>query len=267
MEEITLAHQTLLEPLLRALNSDLIDYSFTNVYLFRKIHQFQLVQKKGLFIRGKSRDGVSYLMPTFPLRELDFSDIEGEILFPIPEAWLSFFDSRFEWSHLDADDDYLYKSAKMAHLPGRKLSSRRNLVHQFLDHYPDHEVQPLTQDRAGDALQVLEGWKSHPHHDPRYTDYEECKEALQLIDRLHLGDVFSMWRKNRPDFYLGRGSTGALMSTTWPRRSPLIRGFISFSLNFVHRGWRPLTNGSIWGRTSAPRTFAIRSAPISQINY
>jgi uncharacterized protein len=190
--ELTLEHQALLEPRFRRLALDLCDYNFANLYLFRKVHAFELVERGDLYVRGKTRDGQPYLMPTRGIQEIDWEDLqaclgEHEILFPIPEEWLSAFDpERFEWSRADQDDDYLYHSDKLGHYPGRKLSSRRNLVHQFLDKYPSHLSFPLRAERASHALQVLEEWQRHPHGDPSYTDYEECREAIQLIDRLHL---------------------------------------------------------------------------------
>lgn len=204
-EKISLDHQAFLEPRLRALGSDFIDYSFTNLYIFRDVHDFRLVQKKQLYIRGKSRDGVSYLMPLVPASEIDWQEVKGELLFPLSEQAVATFDSsQFEWRHADLDDDYLYRTEKLAHLPGRKLSSRRNLVHQFLDHYPTHETHSLMQERAGDALQVLEEWQSHPPHgDPRFTDYEACKEALGLIDRLRLAGCITYVDKKPVGFLLG----------------------------------------------------------------
>ncbi len=208
-EKISLDHQELLEPRLRKLGLNLIDYSFANLYLFREVHAFELLQRGDLYIRGKTRDGVATLMPTRPLNEVDWEDLyacmEGvDALFPIPEEWLPFLDpQQFEWSHVDMDDDYLYQTSKLAHLPGRKLSSRRNLVHQFLEKYPTHELLPLTQERAPDAQRVLDVWQSHPHGDARFTDYEACREALQLIDRLHLSGHLIYVDKEPAAFLLG----------------------------------------------------------------
>ncbi|MCE5316020.1 MAG: phosphatidylglycerol lysyltransferase domain-containing protein [Parachlamydia sp.] len=191
-ETISLEHQALLEPRLRKLGLDLIDYTFTNLYLFREIHAFELVQKGDLCIIGMTRDGVRYLMPLAPPSEIDWKDLwvglaKNEVLFPIPEEWLPHLEGNgYERSQAEMDSDYLYQTSKFAHYPGRKLSSRRNLVHQFLDHYSNHATHPLTEERADDALRILEEWGSHPHGDPSFTDYVPCKESIQLLNRLHL---------------------------------------------------------------------------------
>lgn len=191
-EMISLEHQALLVPRLRRLNLDLIDYTFTNLFLFREIHAFEVMQDSDLCIIGMTRDGVRYHMPLSLPVEMDWAKFwkiigQDEVLFPIPDEWLSQFEGQeYERSQLEMDADYLYHTSKFAHYPGRKLSSRRNLVHQFLDHYPNHETHSLTGERAEDALRILEEWVKHPHGDPRFTDYQPCKESIRLLDQLHL---------------------------------------------------------------------------------
>jgi hypothetical protein len=190
-EEINLNHGALLEPKLRNLGTNFSN-SFASFYLFRKVHALKIIQCRDLYIQGVTRDGVPFLMPTSPLSEVDWEELYScmeavEILFPIPEEGLHFFDpEKFEWSYEEMDDDYLYHTSKLAHLPGRHLSSRRNLLHQFLELYPKHEFLPLTKERIQSAQNVLEEWNRDPHGDLNFTDYEECKEALQLLDQLNL---------------------------------------------------------------------------------
>lgn len=191
-ELISLEHQALLEAQLRHLNLKLIDYTFTNLYLFRHEHAFELMQEGDLCVLGITRDGVKYHMPLAAPDEIDWQKFWnrmglGEVLFPIPDEWLHAFEGKeYERLQLEMDADYLYHTSKFAHYPGRKLSSRRNLLHQFLDHYPNHATHPLTNERAEDAQRILDEWLVHPHGDPRFADYAPCKESIQLLDRLHL---------------------------------------------------------------------------------
>lgn len=189
-EAVALAHQSLLAPRFRRMAVELSEYTFSNTYLFRHIHNFEVVFNKDIYIRGRTRDGHTYLMPTSPLDEIDFSDLmacmaECEFLFPVPEAWRPFFDeSRFEIHALDQDSDYLYSAEKMSTFSGRDLSSRRNLVKQFKKHYPDHRVVPLSSQNSRDAIAILEEWKTHALSEDDVSDYAECLELLHLFDRL-----------------------------------------------------------------------------------
>ena len=87
---ISLLDQKLLTEKFQMLSLEISEYSFANVYLFREIHQFELIGDESLFIKGLTRDGFSYLMPTFPITELKRELLKKYLqkvnfLFPIPE--------------------------------------------------------------------------------------------------------------------------------------------------------------------------------------
>lgn len=192
MEPLSLSHQSLLEPRFKKLGLELSEYSFANLYLFREVHAFEVVQKQDVYVRGKTRDGLGYIMPTVAPEAYIWEDLfsclgENDVIFPIPQEWVSSFNSdQFEWSYSDIDTDYIYKATKMGHYPGRNLSSRRNLLKQFLEEYPNHRTVNLTKENANDALQVLEEWHQTAQGDLKYSDYDACKEALQLLAEVHL---------------------------------------------------------------------------------
>lgn len=189
-EPINLSHQALLQDRFRRLNISIAEYSFANIYLFRKKHRFELVKiENEIFIKGMTRDGFSYLMPTVDpatlspvflksLREL------AQIFFPIPDSWIPFFESLCgEPIFKDEESDYLFQTSKLAAFPGRHLSNKRNLVKQLFQH---HEIQSETlTDQFDDALTILEKWQQE-EADSNDTDYTACKEALQLFHPLKL---------------------------------------------------------------------------------
>lgn len=207
--DIDLSHQDMLTAKFLNLNLDISEYSFSNVYLFRKVHHYQLYFKKDLFLKGVTRSGSSYLMPTFPIvQSLSSHDVldwitEVDFLFPIPEQWLPFFDSKiFEMSYSEDDSDYLYAVDKMQTYAGRHLSSRRNLVKQLIE---NHQVdsKPLTHDTAADALEILEHWQQSQDLSNLNTDYISCKEALQLYEKLNLNGIIYYIDQKPEGFLLG----------------------------------------------------------------
>jgi hypothetical protein len=192
-EKLGIEHKDLLVRLLKNITQPLSEYTFPNLYLFRQNHDYDVVLDKDVFIKGRSYDGHTYLMPTTDLRELDISylrelmrTVAVEYLFPIPEAWLPLFDSdEFEISFGEGDADYVYTVEKMSTLKGRNLHKKRNLLKQFLELY-QHDAKPLTNDRLDDARFVLNDWLANTKMKPADTDHASCLEALDRYEELVL---------------------------------------------------------------------------------
>jgi hypothetical protein len=171
---------------------ELSEYTFANIYLFREIHRYEVIHSQDIYIKGKTRDGMTYIMPTTSFKEINCQDLiscmEGaDFVFPIPEIWLSSIPKDlFSVAYFEQDSDYLYATTKLSTYAGRHLSGRRNLVKQFLDLYPDHCNCSLDISHVSDALVILEEWHKHAREEEPFTDYEACREALQLLDKLHL---------------------------------------------------------------------------------
>ena len=52
--------------------------------------------------------------------------------------------------------DYLYETAALATLRGKRFGGQRNHVNRFLRLYPDHAVEPITEDRVPALLSFLD---------------------------------------------------------------------------------------------------------------
>lgn len=188
-EKLGLEHKELLFGRLKKIGSPISEYSFANLYLFRKIHRYSVILDGEIFIKGVSYDAQTYLMLTSHPRTMDMNSLrEGmrdvDFLFPVEEEWLPFFDPaefRFTWQA--GDSDYMYTTEKMITYSGRRLHVKRNLLSRFKKNY-SHEAHPLTRDRMSDARRVLEQWQAGSGH--AGTDYETCLEALDRYDELVL---------------------------------------------------------------------------------
>lgn len=208
IELLNLTHQEWLEKRFQRMALDLSEYTFANVYLFREVHQFEVIQSKDIYIKGKTREGFKYLMPTSPVEELNFEDLidclQGcDFIFPIPQVWVPWFDPQiFHSLFLEQDSDYFYSIAKLSRYAGRHLSGRRNLVKQFNEFFPEHHDFPLDASRVSDAHLVLEEWHQHAKEEA-FTDYAPCREALDLIEPLHLTGHISYVEDKPVGFLLG----------------------------------------------------------------
>jgi hypothetical protein len=191
IERLGLHHKEVLAPLLRAITVPISEYCFANLYLFRESHGYEVLSDGDIFIRGRTYDGFTYLMPTVPPAQLDAARLQEllrdvDFLFPVPEDWLGAFNpGTYDISFHEGDADYLYTVEKMSTLAGRKLHKKRNLLKQFIESY-NHEALPLTTARLDDARLVLDAWQQESGLGRGGTDYGPCREALDRYEELVL---------------------------------------------------------------------------------
>jgi hypothetical protein len=208
IEKLTLNHQKQVSEKLNKFQVQLSEYSFSNLYLFRTIHHYELLIEEELFIKGVTRDHVPYLMPLFKPTVENLPLIEkclnpGLILFPIPQEWLSIFPKeKFEVSYNEDDSDYLYDIQKLASFEGRHLSKKRNLVKQFLSFY-GVESRPLISTDRDLVDVVIQKWSSELQEENNETDNQACLEALQLLERLNLNGKIYFVKDEAVGFILG----------------------------------------------------------------
>ncbi len=190
-EKLGLNQKDLLSVRLKAIDVPLSEYSFANLYLFRKSHEYEVMTNGEVFIKGRTYDGHSYLMPTAVPREKDLPALKDlmkdvDFLFPVPEEWLGIFDqNEFEIMYNEGDRDYVYTVERMSTLKGRRLHKKRNLLSQFMARYK-HEALPLTNDLLEQARFILNEWQASSGMEPGQTDYGPCLEALDRYEELVL---------------------------------------------------------------------------------
>jgi hypothetical protein len=192
---LSLDHQETLSSLWKplCLEQDLkfAEYSFANIFLFRRTHHTAFVESSTPFVKGVFGPDDDYLTPTclpskLNMQVLKDMNVHRISFFPIPDQWLP----DFEKFHLQktanlGDSDYIFKADKLKTLSGRNLSSRRNLLHQLESNY-SVECKVLGSSELADALVVLEKWQSHQALSKEENDYWPCRDALEYLERLGL---------------------------------------------------------------------------------
>ncbi|MDR2485769.1 MAG: phosphatidylglycerol lysyltransferase domain-containing protein [Treponema sp.] len=190
-----------IRPMLERLPDGVSEYTFSNLYLFRKRYRYCLsmspttsLNQDALIISGE-REGKRFFMTpcAIPGREA----LMG--LFETHDYWkglaYSVFDPNQErlaqWGIDITEDrdnfDYLYLRTDLADLPGKKYHKKRNLVNAFLNTYT-YEIRPLTEDIIPHAMNVLDRWRRDKGED---GDYAAAKEALELFSALDMqGDLY-----------------------------------------------------------------------------
>ncbi|GAB4260802.1 DUF2156 domain-containing protein [Deferrisoma sp.] len=199
---LELGHRDELAPRLRALEPEISEFTFANLYLFRNAHRYEVSRfGEAFLILGRGYDGNAYAFP--PIGPPDPEAVGAvvaelrrrgstPVLFPVPGAWV---DARFpppSWrAAADRDQaDYVYRRDDLAHLPGRRYHKRRNRLLKFLrEHAEGYVYEELGDEHAGQCLRLAEGWCEIRCSADRPSTFEEtraCREALELRDQLGL---------------------------------------------------------------------------------
>lgn len=180
-----------LHPFLSMTPDGVSEYTFSNLYLFRKHYDYRIsrIREKAFVISGR-RDGKSFFMTpcTAPGRSVLLE------LFETHDFWKGISDSVLHGCRAclecrgieiveDRNNfDYLYLRSNLAELPGKKYHKKRNLVNAFKNTYSSQEL-PLDKTLVPEALAVLEQWKTEKGSN---GDYDAAREALELFEVLEM---------------------------------------------------------------------------------
>ncbi len=201
LSEVTIGQRPILHPLFKGLECGISEFTFANIYLFRKTHGYKIAcLPDGLKIIAGMDNGGGFFMLPFGLPQRDL--LEG--LFKrfsymknaSERQSLLLREAGYELKEDRDNFDYLYGREDLARLSGRKFHRKKNLVNLFTGAYR-HEVRPLTDEYIPDALGILESWGAERASD----DYEAAKEALSLCDSLQLCG-FIYYVEGRPSAYI-----------------------------------------------------------------
>ncbi len=201
-EPLTLEHKNIVDKALKKCDVSLSEYSFANLYLFRKEHAYCVIFADNLYVEGTTYDGMRFIMPLGFDAWKNFATLKMlsnsvDCVFPICAEWLYVHENKIQkvWA-VDSDRDYIYDVSQMAHYSGRRLAKKRNLEKQFLSEYSHYE-KPLSKETLQDALHVLEIWQKEVSHTKEHADYEPAKEAIMLHDVLDLEGML-FYSENEP---------------------------------------------------------------------
>ncbi len=185
----------------RDLRDGISEFTFANIYLFRKAHNYRLAQMGDgtLALLGQDKNQPFFMLP-FGLPEASLlrqlfqehqmmkaaSTSQAEILTEMGYRVLA-----------DRDNfDYLYRRQDLAVLGGRNYHKKRNLIKAFITNHR-YAARPLQEEYVADAIQVLDDWRAGNN---QAGDYEAAREALEQIDYLQLcGGIYYV--EERPVAY------------------------------------------------------------------
>lgn len=236
-ENIELSHHSFLSERFHGMNLDISDYTFANVYLFRKAGRYQILKNNcGTFISASNSQGQNYIMPlaspeNCPPDTLCLLLNSNNFFFPIPEKWLSFFPpDKFLISCDESESDYIYRTSRLSAFTGRQYTRRRNHLNHLLRVH-----QPLAQDMSAvhfsDAMLVLDIWQSESVALADETDYAICAEALQKFSSLALWGAIYYIDAQPAGFILGEPLHENMFCLHFAKASRKYRGIYEYMFN------------------------------------
>lgn len=183
-QKLELPHRELIMSALADSKLPFSEYSFTNLYLFRDIHDYHITMTNDkVLLDGVTRDNMHYAMPLFDITSInkdEFNTIlrDNGMIFPVHRTLVDTLSSDdYEWTYSLDDSDYLFTKDKLINYPGRNLHKKRNLLKQFISGY-EWSAEVIDDSRIHDAMIILDAWQSATNLPESSTDYLSCKEAL-----------------------------------------------------------------------------------------
>ena len=236
-ETIDLKHRQLISESFRQMHLDISDYTFANVYLFRKISRYEILTKDcGTFISAHNRQGQNYIMPLADLRVCCLDMLKdllegGRFFFPIPETWLPFFpEDEFCATCDDSESDYIYLTKNMASFAGKAYHRHRNHLNQFFGAYRPAD-QPIGPGNLGDAMTILHRWQEDSGLAEVKTDFVLCEEALQKFPELALWGTIYYIDNEPAGFIIGEALNNDMFCLHFAKASTKYHGIYEFMFN------------------------------------
>ncbi len=237
LETVDFRHRGLLTDSFKRLNLPLSDYSFANIYLFRKVSRYEfLTTDCGLFICGNNKQGQRYIMPLNDLRNCDLQIFRNllnnrDFFFPIPEEWLSFFsDDTFSVTSYDSESDYIYLTENLASFRGKQYTRHRNHLNQFFSSYRPEE-ESMGANHLADSLSILQQWQNDSGLAVDKTDYEQCSEALHQFSELALWGTIYYISEEPAGFIIGEALNTDTFCLHFAKASKKYHGIYEFMFN------------------------------------
>jgi hypothetical protein len=158
-------------PLLEAGGYKSCEFAFVNIYMWSRIYHSKIARFENFVIARSEGRRLHYLYPAgngeveaaldAVLRDAR-EDGRDPIIFSLDEAGRERLEKhcpgRFRFEKPRAEADYIYLSADLAELPGRKYQKKRNHCSRFERQYPDWSFKEITPDAMGAVSAFNNRW-------------------------------------------------------------------------------------------------------------
>ena len=182
-------------------NSMNCEYTFGNAFVWSEAYATEICKYKNFFIcRWGEGKNISY---SLPLGEGDFTDAVESIIedaqslgikpriYGITQGYLLMlqeaFTGKFNYYYDDGFNDYIYSTAKMASLSGKKYHGKRNHITNFKKNNPDWSFEEINSFNIGECIALHMKWleeKQDENNEDYAEEFEAVLKAFQNYDAL-----------------------------------------------------------------------------------
>jgi uncharacterized protein len=201
-KKLTLEDKSVFDKYFSKSNIDISEYTFTNLFVWRNYRNVEFAEFNGGLVLLAIYENEKYFLP--PIGFDNFKDIVSFLLdFGVvnnmansirrvcePKAEI-LRDSGLKLVEDPDNFDYVYESYELAHLKGRKYSSKRNFITSFFSDF-NFEYKRYDDKYLHDCLNLTEFWisKKDANDKSLYNEYLAIKELLLNYSKLDaLGSV------------------------------------------------------------------------------
>lgn len=166
----------------------LSDYTFTNCWIWDKHRHYSYALLDGcLVIKCLFHGEEVCLMPIGSINEEVLKAISNYPLRAVPEQKVLFLAPHYtECEEESAHFDYLYRYDDLLTLNGNALQAKRNLVHQFEEHY-EWSYEPIGKSNLEHVKAMQEKWITiHPGDPSLFEEHHALLKCLDDFEKLHL---------------------------------------------------------------------------------
>lgn len=190
--EVSIEMRPVLHPKFQVLAEGISEFTFSNIYLFRRTHNYRIsrLDNELFVITGRDNDNPFFMLP-FGLPD---ENIIRELLnnhHTMKAATAEQSEKLTAMGYSVSEDrdnfDYLYSRENLVNLTGRKFHRKKNLLNIFIKNN-ECQAKPLLEEYRDDTLQILKQWNNQ-HDGP--NDFLAAKEAPEKMWPLQLcGGIF-----------------------------------------------------------------------------
>ncbi len=196
MKPVTLSDKQEIDKYLQTYPYRASDGSFANLFLWQSLYQTMFSVEDGfLFISGGLCASLGFMCPLGQgdlaaaldkIRKYTLKCNVRPLLVGLTDDMVDRIESVFSDEFLYSEDrdeaDYIYLSADLAELKGKKYHSKRNFVHRFFEeYYGRYAYEPMSSANVEDVLNYQRRWyDKHVRHEAD----EMLKEEICAIERM-----------------------------------------------------------------------------------
>lgn len=235
---LELGDKPLLDRVFVQLQPRISEFTFANLYLFRKAHSYRLcLVGDSLVVLGRGYGGDEYFLP--PLsgdvgNTLAVLLEDGRLLYGADESFVRRYLGDGEGFEITEDRDsfdYLYLRRELAELPGNRFHKKRNRVSYFTGRHP-HAVEPYSREHLQGSLRLLDEWRrvrAGMESPSLLWEADASAEALQLADMLGLKGLVVLVEGEVKAFVLGEKLNETTSVCQFEKADPFLEGLYQFA--------------------------------------